>query len=188
MIIVSGLPRSGTSMMMRLLASGGLTPLVDDFREADEDNPRGYFEFERVKGLPADADWLNEAVGRPVKVISGLLEHLPDDRSYRVLFMRRHLDEVLASQRRMLQRRGKPAGPEGDPRMADLFSKHLEAVEGRILTKPCFEVCWFDYANVIAAPLTTAATVDEFLGLSLDRAAMAASVDSELYRQRRAAS
>lgn len=175
-------------MMMRMLEAAGLDPLIDQVREADEDNPRGYFEFERVKGLPADSAWLDQAAGRPVKVISGLLEHLPQDRCYRVLFVRRAMSEVLASQRQMLQRRGKPAGPEGDSRMADLFAKHLVAVEKRLAEASCFEVYWLEHSAVLADPTLAAEVVANFvepgLGRSLDRAAMAASVDQALYRQR----
>lgn len=106
-VVVSGLPRSGTSMMMKMLEVGGLSPLIDGEREADEDNPKGYYEFERVKQLPkGDYGWLEDARGRVVKVISGLLVHLPPTHDYRVVFMRRAMPEILASQRKMLVRRG----------------------------------------------------------------------------------
>src|SRR5262245_53188886 len=106
--VVSGLPRSGTSMMMRMLEAGGIPPMSDGERTADIDNPEGYYEYERVKGLEKDPDkrWVREARGRALKVISFLLRHLPDDNAYRIVYMRRHLDEVFRSQDKMLDRLG----------------------------------------------------------------------------------
>src|SRR5437899_574640 len=112
--IVSGLPRSGTSMMMKMLEAGGMEPLTDHVRTADEDNPKGYYEFERVKDLEKDQTWLEDAKGRYVKVISMLLKHLPAGYTYKVIFMRRTMEEILASQRKMLVRRG-----ESPDRVAD---------------------------------------------------------------------
>lgn len=185
-VIVSGLPRSGTSMMMRMLEAGGLEPLVDGIREADDDNPRGYFEFERVKGLPADRDWLDQARGRCVKVISGLLEHLPGDRRYLVVFMRREMREVLASQRRMLLRRGRPADASADEKMSALFEKHLASVQQMIASRPELDCLEVGYGSIVDAPAEQAATLASFLAeaADLDVAAMAAAVDGSLYRQR----
>src|SRR5215813_2579369 len=105
-IVVSGLPRSGTSMMMKMLAAGGLPVLVDAIRAADDDNPNGYFEFEPVKQL-ADGqnEWLTEAGGKVVKIISALLEYLPKSYHYKIIFMERELKEILASQQKMLSHR-----------------------------------------------------------------------------------
>jgi len=111
--VVSGLPRSGTSMMMQMLGAGGLAVLTDGKRGADADNPRGYYEYEAVKSLGQDASWLASAGGKAVKIVSALLIHLPDGFDYRVIFMRRPIAEVLASQRAMLDRLGH-AGPRGD--------------------------------------------------------------------------
>ena len=122
--IVSGLPRSGTSLMMKMLEAGGLPVLVDNVREADVDNPRGYYEFEPVKALKSDASWVAPALGKAVKMVYLLLMDLPSDQDYRVVFMRRNLDEVLASQKAMLDRMGKPA-PLDDARMAQLFRDQL---------------------------------------------------------------
>ena len=117
-VVVSGLPRSGTSMMMKMLEAGGLSPLIDGEREADEDNPKGYYEFERVKQLPkGDYGWLEDAQGRVVKVISGLLVHLPPTHDYRVVFMRRAMPEILASQRKMLVRRGENSDQVSDEKL-----------------------------------------------------------------------
>src|SRR5215211_3521881 len=104
--IVSGLPRSGTSMMMRMLETGGLPVLTDHVRTPDDDNPNGYYEFEAVKQTKEDDSWLEGTEGKAVKMVYRLLYDLPADHSYRVLFMRRKLEEVLASQRVMLERHG----------------------------------------------------------------------------------
>ncbi len=184
--IVSGLPRSGTSMMMKMLDAGGVPPLTDGIREADDDNPKGYYEFERVKKLAEDRSWLPEARGRAVKIISQLLFDLPEGHDYRVIFMRRHIDEILASQRRMLIRRGtlKEDAP-GDDRMRDIMLKHVDQVlrwiEGRA-DMTCLEV---SYNEVFRDPLEHARRVDRFLGGGLDTEAMAAVVDPALYRQRK---
>lgn len=128
-IVVSGLPRSGTSLMMRMLAAGGVPLLTDGQRTADEDNPYGYFEYEPVKALQRDATWLPQARGKAIKIISQLLPTLPPDVPYRVLFMRRELREVLASQRQMLVRRGKPSDADSDAELAALFAAHLQQVQ-----------------------------------------------------------
>ena len=118
--IVSGLPRSGTSMMMKMLEAGGMPVLTDSWRSADEDNPKGYYEFERVKQIKTDQAWLPQAQGKVVKMISELLQYLPPIYCYRVIFMRRKLEETLASQRQMLQRRGEPAPVVSDESLAGI--------------------------------------------------------------------
>ena len=106
-VVVSGLPRSGTSMMMKMLEAGGIPPVTDELRTADDDNPKGYYEFERVKQMDkGDTAWVADAQGKVVKVISALLKHLPSSHNYQVIFLRRHMSEILASQRKMLIRRG----------------------------------------------------------------------------------
>ena len=113
-VVVSGLPRSGTSMMMQMLEAGGMEVMTDGLRAADEDNLKGYFEYETVKALHTDRNWLPEARGKAVKIISELLKYLPETQTYRIIFLRRALEEVLASQDRMLVRRGvQPGGPAG---------------------------------------------------------------------------
>ncbi|HYH50718.1 MAG TPA: sulfotransferase family protein, partial [Acidimicrobiia bacterium] len=112
--IVSGLPRCGTSMMMAMLAAGGLPLLVDNVREADEDNPRGYYEFEAVKHMKEDTSWLADAGGKVVKMVSALLTDLPGGHPYRVVFMERNMAEILASQRTMLSRQGHTVDPAGE--------------------------------------------------------------------------
>jgi hypothetical protein len=184
-VVVSGLPRSGTSMMMRMLEAGGLGPLEDGIRTADISNPKGYFEFEPVKGLEAargDVPWLPEARGKAVKIISFLLTWLPEDFNYQVIFMERDLDEVLASQQQMLTRRGEAPGASDASR--EVFAAHLAQVERFMAARPCFETLYVPYREAVAAPEATAAAVARFLGRSMDTAAMAKAVEASLYRNR----
>lgn len=186
-VLVSGLPRSGTSMMMKMLQAGGIPPLTDALREADRDNPKGYFEFERVKQLDkGDVAWLPQAEGKAVKVISALLEHLPSDYDYKVLFMERHMPEILASQRKMLVHRGEDAGSMDDERMAELFDKHVAKIKSWLDQQPNFAVLNVHYSDVLDDPEAQALRVCNFLASNLNHEAMAEVVDPDLYRNRRA--
>jgi hypothetical protein len=184
-VVVSGLPRSGTSMAMRMLAAGGVPILSDGVRAADEDNPAGYFELEKVKNLGQDHDlsWLRAARGKAVKIISWLLDKLPDEHNYQVLFMHRDLHEVLASQAKMLERRGEMSETE-DARMMSGFEQHLVRVRSLLHARACFEVCEIEYTGVLGNPRTEAKRIAGFLGRSLDVEAMAGAVDPSLYRNR----
>jgi len=183
-VIVSGLPRSGTSLMMQMLERGGLSLLTDGLRAADEDNPRGYFELEAVKKTREDASWLNAASGRSVKVIYKLLYDLPDDHKYRVIFMRRGLDEVLSSQAAMLKRRGTDGAALPPDRMMRVFEKQLGDVLGYMSETACFEYLEVDYKQLIDDALSQAKMVNTFLGGGLDPQKMTEVVDADLYRQR----
>src|SRR5512136_619208 len=183
--IVSGLPRSGTSMMMKMLEAGGLPPLTDNLRTADEDNPKGYYEFERVKQLPkGDVAWLPDAQGKAVKVIAALLPSLPDGYHYRVVFMQRAMPEVLASQRQMLIRRGEDPDKIPDEVMAGLFEKHLRQVDDWIKQQPHVERLDVNYNEMLKNPQPFVVQINAFLGHQLDEAAMATVVDPALHRQR----
>jgi len=187
-IVVSGLPRSGTSMMMRMLERGGVPLLTDGVRTANEDNPKGYYEFERVKKLPqGDYGWLLEAQGKAVKIIATLLKHLPETYTYRVLFMRRNMEEVLASQRQMLIRRGKAPDSMDEEQLAKLFARHVAEVKAWLATRPNFRYLDVDYNTMVVNPMPQLRHIQAFLDLPLDLAAMAAEVDPTLYRQRRVA-
>jgi len=183
--LVSGLPRSGTSMMMKMLEAGGLEVLADHLRTADEDNPEGYYEFERVKKIEHDQAWLEDARGKVVKMISALLKHLPPTHRYKVVFMRRNLEEVLASQRQMLIRRGKPTDTTSDGKMSELFTTHLRRVEDWLAEQPNVEVLYVSYNELMQAPEAHCAEVVRFLGLALDPSRMGAVASGTLYRQRR---
>ena len=181
--IVSGLPRSGTSLMMQMLAAGGIPPLTDHLRAADESNPRGYVEFDAVKRLRSDHSWLDLARGHAVKIIHLLVRELPTDRGlqYRVIFMRRPLEEVLASQRAMLERQGKKAADEA--LLAKVFRGQLEQVEQWLATAPEFSVLYVEHRALFESAQPTA-RVNEFLGGQLDVAAMLSVIEPTLYRQR----
>ena len=171
-------------MMMRMLAAGGVPILTDGERRPDDDNPKGYFEDERVKGLSeGDDGWLRTARGHAVKVVSPLLPQLPASHRYRVIFMRRDLTEVLASQRRMLSRRGADDGAD-DAAMLARFAEHLDKVTFQLRYRPQFQTLFLDYRAVIEDPRAAAEQVAAFLGRDLDVTAMADSVDPLLYRNR----
>lgn len=184
--IVSGLPRSGTSMAMAALAGGGIEPLIDHVREADEDNPRGYYEFERVKKVREDTLWLEEAKGKVVKMVYKLLYDLPAQYQYRVVFMRRHLSEVLASQNKMLERNGKTEEPVHDMHIRSLFTTELYRCTQWLAKQPNFEVLYIKHRGMIHHTAEEVEKISAFLNGGLDTAAMAAVVDHSLYRNRNA--
>ena len=182
--IVSGLPRSGTSLMMMMLEAGGMPVLTDHIRTADADNPKGYYEFERVKAIKHDQVWLKEAGGKTVKMISALLKHLPQDYAYRIIFMRREMEEILASQRQMLIRRGESTDTVSDERIAELSTDHLQRVATWIDDQPNIDVLYVSYNEILKDPLTQARCVAEFVDIDLNVEKMSQVVDSSLYRQR----
>ena len=185
--IVSGLPRSGTSMMMRMLAAGGMPICTDNIRKANTDNPNGYFELEKIKQLEEDASWLNQEKGKAIKAISALLPSLPQDLNYRVIFMQRHMHEILASQRKMLQRRGVVDDRIPDELMALKYEQYLQATYAWLAAQPQFSVLYVHYNDVLIDPWQQAQKVNTFLQHTLDVAKMAQVVDPKLYRQKRSA-
>jgi LPS sulfotransferase NodH len=184
--VVSGLPRSGTSLMMKMLEAGGLPVMQDGIREADRDNPKGYYEFERVKQMDkGDTAWMAEAQGKVVKIISALLKHMPPEYEYRVIFMRRHMKEVLASQRKMLVHRGEDAEKMDDEKMGELFEKHMAQVFAWLGQQPNVRYIQVHYNDLLADPVAYARQVDEFLDGRLDEQKMIEMVDPKLYRNRK---
>ncbi len=183
-IVVSGLPRSGTSMMMKMLAEGGLPVLTDAIRAADEDNPNGYFELEVVKQLTeGKRDWLANADGKLVKVISALLEHLPPENHYKVLFMERQIAEILASQRKMLARRNETSSVS-DEEMEAQFREHLKVIKYWLARQPNMEVMYVDYNRMMADPDQYLQKIAAFVGLPLDLEKMRSVPNEGLYRNR----
>jgi Sulfotransferase domain len=181
---VSGLPRSGTSLMMQMLAAGGLIPLTDGLRVSDVNNPRGYFEWERIKQLPSDPACIADAEGKVVKVISALLRSLPSGHAYRIIFMRRSLEEVVASQKEMLKQLGASGASMPGAAMMAAFETHLKQVSAWLESREEIEVCRVEYGLLLREPLREAGRVQEFLNLPLDVEAMARQVDGSLHRQR----
>jgi hypothetical protein len=182
--IVSGLPRSGTSMMMQMCEAGGLEPLTDQQRRPDIDNLKGYYELEQVKKLEKDTSWLPDARGKVVKVISVLLRHLPSEYTYKVIFMHRDMEEVIASQKQMLLRRGEPQRFK-DEDLARMFGNHLQQVEQWLRDQRNLAVLSVDYNELLKKPLEKIAEIKKFLGNGVNDAAMMAVVDNSLYRQRK---
>jgi len=170
-------------MMMKMLQAGGLPVLTDGIRAADASNPKGYYELEAVKNTAADPSWLAGAGGKVVKMVSMLLYDLPMDREYRIVFMRRDLDEVLMSQEAMLKRLGQPPGPARDV-MKQHYIVHLAKLERWLAQRGNVKTLYVSYNEIMANPAQHATRVREFLGLDLNHAAMAAAVDSGLYRER----
>jgi hypothetical protein len=183
-VIVSGLPRSGTSMAMQMLAAGGYPVITDGFREADEDNPKGYFEEEKVKDLHKDSEdrrWLRHSRGRAVKIISFLLKNLPQDNNYKVIFMRRDLPEVLASQTKMLVRRNEP-NDTTDEQMMQIWQDHLWKVNYFLKHARHIEHIEILYSEAVANPLEQVRRIRDFLGRQMNLERMAQVVDPTLYR------
>lgn len=182
--IVSGLPRSGTSLMMKMLEEGGMTLLVDSVREADIDNPKGYFEFERVKKLPVDTSWVPEARGRVVKVLAELIKHLPDDFRYRIVFMMRDLDEIISSQKKMLIRRGEDPDAVPDGEMRELLKSYLKNLKVFVSKKKNMDVCYISYNDLMREPDLSIEEIMEFFDDGLNAQRMRESIDGGLYRNR----
>ena len=184
-MVVSGLPRSGTSMAMQMLAAGGMEPLTDGLRTPDESNPQGYYELERVKDLENTTDWswLEQARGRAVKVITFLIPYLPETFNYKVIFMQRKLAEVLASQTKMLDALGEENEAE-DKRMRKFFIDHVARTKSLLSHRPCFEALHLQYDAVVADGVRYAEEMSRFVGKRLDTEAMAAVISPELYRNR----
>jgi hypothetical protein len=182
--IVSGLPRSGTSMMMQMLEAGGMVILTDRIRTADEDNRKGYYEYEKVKSLKNDQSWLADASGKVLKIISDLLKYLPETCSYKIVFMERNIHEVLASQEQMLLRRGVASGEVSDEHMAQIFEKHLTETRTWLEEQPSMEILYINHSEVLGFPLIQVDRINEFLGGSMDVGRMASVIDRGLYRQR----
>jgi hypothetical protein len=184
-VVVSGLPRSGTSMAMKMLEAGGLPVVTDGRRAADGSNPNGYYEFERVKELDKGGDtaWLADARGKAVKIISLLVTHLPESYDYQVIFMRRNLDEIVASQNAMLDARQEARGV-ADERTRELYETHLRQVDRFLAQRRCFSTLTVDYGDALADPRAQASRINTFLGGSLAVDRMVAVAEPALYRNR----
>lgn len=182
-IIVSGLPRSGTSLMMQMLDSGGVEVVTDNIRVADTDNPRGYHELEKVKRIKQDTSWLPHARGKAFKMVSQLLYDLPPSEKYRIIFMERELDEILRSQEKMLERLGRPAAPREQIKGAYLI--HLERLHIWLRQQQHMALLSVSYNDLVAKPGPQAERVEQFLGGMVDLEGMVRAVDPALYRIRK---
>ncbi|MBN1656418.1 MAG: sulfotransferase family protein [Deltaproteobacteria bacterium] len=183
--IVSGLPRSGTSMMMQALEAGGLEILTDNLRRRDEDNPKGYYEFEPVKKTKQDPSWVAGARGKAVKVIYSLLYDLPSEFAYRVIFMERNLEEVLASQKTMLERSKQAGADVSNEKLTEVFRLQLAKFDDWIVTQKQFRILRVNHREMITSPLAQCERINRFLDGILDLEKAATAVDPALYRKRR---
>lgn len=183
-IVVSGLPRSGTSLAMQMIHAGGVSAVTDGQRVNDDDNPRGYFEFERVKQLKTDKGWIDEATGKVVKVIHMLLAELPDDRPYRVIFMQRDVREVVKSQSTMLARSGRTGAQLPPERLMAIYEQQLKVLEQWLAARPNFQVLRIPYAALVANPAAFVPQINAFLGGTLNEQLMCAAVDPSLHRNK----
>lgn len=180
--IVTGLPRTGTSMMMQMLDAGGVEILTDKVRTPDDNNPKGYYEYEKTKKMMTDSKWIGEAQGKAVKIIAPLLFNLSPKYEYKIIFMKRDMAEVLRSQQIMI---GKKSQADAYPIvLAEAFKKHVEKAEALIERMPNTEVLYVDYTAAIEKPRDVAETIAEFLGEDLDIEKMVKAVDEKLYRNK----
>jgi len=182
--VVSGLPRSGTSMMMEMLEKGGLEVLTDNLRKPDEDNPKGYYEFERVKQLPDDTAWLDEAEGKAVKVLGELIKHLPGDYHYKIVFMERNLEEIIESQTKMLKRKGEDPDDISKDELRDTFKEYRKILKKQISSSPNMEVIYISYNDIMSHPEPVVESISAFFDGDLDKNKMLSVIDEELYRNR----
>jgi hypothetical protein len=180
-MLVTGLPRSGTSLLMQMLEAGGIPPLTDKRRAADADNARGYYELEAVKSLAQDASCLAEAAGKAVKVVLPLLPYVPPDHSYHVLLIERDLDEVVRSQKAMLDRQGQIAAEPAVVRPA--YERLLRSSRQMLSVSPRARTLRLSHRWVLRHPVEAAENIASFLGQSLDQAKMAQVVEPSLHRQ-----
>jgi hypothetical protein len=182
--VVSGIPRSGTSLMMQMLAAGGMAVLTDGQRTPDPNNPRGYYELELVKSLAKNPEAISDADGKAVKVISSLLTSLPGNREYRVIFMRRPLSEIVASQDRMLERLGREIPQIPREAVMSAFERHLTQIRAWIAERLGVSVLYIEYAALLQDAYRESTRISDFLGLDLNIAAMAGKIEQSLYRER----
>lgn len=183
-IIVSGLPRSGTSLMMQMLDNGGVPVVTDSIRSADTDNPKGYYEFEQVKKIKRDASWLPAVRGKAIKMVSQLLYDLPPTEVYRIVFMERDLDEMLRSQEKMLERLNRRPAPR--EAMKQAYADHLERLHEWLPRQSNMKVLRVSYNELLETPRGQVERMREFLGYPANAEKMANTVDPSLYRNRKA--
>jgi Sulfotransferase domain len=183
-VVVSGLPRSGTSLVMQMLEAAGIPPFADFKRTADDDNPKGYYELEAIKQLKTNPEILKDAPGKAVKAIHMLLTDLPDQHTYKIVFMRRAIEEVLASQRKMLDRTGKQGAAIPDAALKKVFQGQLAKADAWLANKPNIEVLNVEHRALLTDPTPVVQQINAFLGGHLNTEKMVAVVDPGLYRNR----
>lgn len=182
--VATGLPRSGTSMLMQILESGGMEIFTDSIRKADINNSKGYYEYEKVKKLQQDNSWLDQAEGKAIKVIVPLLKYLPMNFRYQMVFIERNLDEVLRSQTEMLTRLNKPDNAD-ESQLRNAFQSQITFAKKSLHNQHNVDVLYVNYNEIIKNPAKHLKTIHEFIEPSLDYEKMVQCVDSKMYRQRK---
>ncbi|MBN2040300.1 MAG: sulfotransferase domain-containing protein [Spirochaetes bacterium] len=183
-IIVSGLPRSGTSMMMQMLEAGGLDIMTDGKRTADDNNLKGYYEFEKTRKIKNDISWIQDCGGKAVKIVSPLLYFLPEQNRYRIIFMERDMREIINSQNKMLERLNNAGSGLSDKEMILKNRNHIKDIKEWISARNNMDVIYINYNEVINSSLQKSKEINEFLENKLDTEKMSAVIDRTLYRQR----
>lgn len=179
-VVVSGLPRSGTSLMMQMLQSGGIEVLTDSNRKADVSNPKGYLEYKPVMALHKDNSWLNIAQNKSIKIVAPLLKFLDPKYRYKVIFMTRDLSEVVKSQQKMI-------GKDIDTlpvKLFEAYKRQLQQVETWKEKEPSVEFIYIDYKDAIYNTERTVKKVASFVGKQLNTEAMQSCVDKNLHRNK----
>jgi len=182
--VVSGLPRSGTSLMMQMLDTGGIEPFTDNIRQPDESNPKGYCEYERVKSLDRDTSWLFEVENCAVKIVANWLHFLPPEFEYSLVFMERDLEEVIRSQDEMLKLAGRPARKYDLDLMASSYGRLIEATKDWLSRQKNINTININHQDVITNPSQAAEMVNNFLGNMLDESKMPSVIEHTLYHQK----
>ena len=185
-IVVSGLPRSGTSMMMRMLEAGSINIVVDNICKADDDNPKGYFEDERVKNLKENNSWLNDSLNnKAIKIISFLLYNLPQTNFYKIIFMERDMEEILKSQKKMLSKNNESSDTVDDATMTRKFNEHLGKIKKWLKDQRNIDCIYVKYHDVLREPLKYADKIKKFLNFDLNTEQMVKAIDKRLYRNKK---
>ena len=186
--IVSGLPRSGTSMMMQILKNGGISLLVDDIRQADSNNKKGYFEYEKVKSIKRDKTWFKEAEDKAIKIVSIHLTELPDEFNYKIIFMERDMHEIISSQNKMIKNLGNTAATfqNNSKILSQIFTKQIENIKSSISSKNNIEIIYINYNETIKSPENNCIKIKNFLNdENIDLSKMIDSIDNNLYREKK---
>lgn len=183
-IVVSGMPRSGTSLMMQMLAAGGVPIFTDKKRPADPNNYHGYFEHEAVKTIEKNTRWLENVKGRAIKIISPLLRYLPEKYDYKIIFMERNIDEIILSQNTMLKKSGKSPGRISDKRLHELYAQEIRSVKSWMDKQSNIDVLFVNYADLISDAIRHLRRLENFLDCRFDLHKMSAVVDKTMYRSK----
>ncbi len=185
-IVVSGLPRSGTSLMMQMFQAAGIDPMTDHVRAADDDNPEGYLEWEAIKQIKNHPELMDQAEGKVTKVISMLIPYLPTRHEYKIVFMVRPIDEIAASQQKMIQRLGSKGADVDLPTIEKNLTRHRDEILGLIRRRPNMTMRVVRYKKLIEDPQSVVDRLVDFFGdgVLLHPERMASVVRPELYRNR----